>query len=211
MKNHAKLDISHDEVEEPPGLILSLQTAPLSSSPVTAFPSRLPHAESHRFYQHLCPPFPHEPTRDRFALIRTDAVGEGLISLVDIEPGEIVFTFAGTVLPTQTLFTLQKAPGVYVEDPLVMGKVLHSCDPNMICSMEHQTFWAIKPIRANDYLFMDYESTEDQLFREFQCCCGAPNCRGEIRGRALLDPQQRHHALTFADFSFAKDTDVPTT
>lgn len=145
-------------------------------------------SDSERFYSNVCPPFPHEPTRDRFRIIHNDVVGEGVIALVDFEPGDIVFTFAGPILDHQTLFTLQVEPGVYIEDPLVMGKVLHSCDPNMIADMSRRTFWACKPIRANDYLFMDYESTEDELFRGFSCACGAEHCRGSIRGRRFLDP-----------------------
>ncbi|GEM_PF-1231799 len=201
MKTMTKLDTYNNETEEPPGLLL-LEPAPYSPfAHHEHFSPRLSYAESLRFYQHLCPPFPHEPTRDNFAVVRTDAVGEGLIALVDFAPGDIVFTFAGTVLPHQTLFTLQIEPGKYLEDPLVMGKVLHSCDPNMVCNMDHLTFWAVKPIRANDYLFMDYETTEDKLFRHFECCCGAPDCRGQIRGRAFLSPQKRKLARTYLDYS----------
>ena len=144
-----------------------------------------------RFYEAVCPPFPHEPTRDRLAVMAGEDVGEGLMALTDFAPGEVVFTFAGSILPYQTLFTLQIAPGRYIEDPLVMGKVLHSCDPNVVCSMEQLTFWALEPIRAGEYLFMDYESTEDELYRHFDCCCGAADCRGRIRGRRYLTETER--------------------
>jgi uncharacterized protein len=159
--------------------------------------------QSLRFYENLCPPFAHEPTRDKFKIIHNDVVGDGVIALVDFNPGDIVFTFAGTILPYQTLFTLQIEPGQYIEDPLVMGKVLHSCDPNMICSMEHKTYWACKPIKANDYLFMDYESTEDQLFRHFSCCCGAVHCRGEIHGRQFLSKKDKKRIKTLKDLANA--------
>lgn len=42
--------------------------------------------------------------------------------------------------------------------------------------------WAIKDIAAADLLMMDYASTEDALMRQFECRCGAPNCRGWITG-----------------------------
>jgi uncharacterized protein len=159
--------------------------------------------QSQRFYENFCSPFAHEPTRDKFKIIHNDVVGDGVIALVDFNPGDIVFTFTGPILAHQTLFTLQIAPGQYIEDPLVMGKVLHSCDPNMICSMEHRTYWACKPIKANDYLFMDYESTEDQLFRHFHCCCGAVHCRGEIHGRQFLAEEQKKQIKTLKDLANA--------
>ena len=135
------------------------------------------------FYRKLCPPFPNEPTREKFAIRKTGEKGEGLVSLVDIPKGDIVFKFFGQTTKSQSLFTLQKSPDIYVEDPLVMGKVLHACDPNMACDMETLTFTAAQPIRAGDFLTMDYETTEDSLFRPFECGCGSEKCRGRIAGR----------------------------
>jgi hypothetical protein len=31
---------------------------------------------------------------------------------------------------------------------------------------------------------MDYETTEDELFRAFNCACGSVSCRGQIKGKA---------------------------
>jgi hypothetical protein len=41
-------------------------------------------------------------------------------------------------------------------------------------------FVALKPIRANDEIVWDYESTEYEF--GFECSCGAPNCRGDLKG-----------------------------
>lgn len=138
-----------------------------------------------RFYEGLCAPFAHEPAMDRIAVIESAEMGEGVIALSGFEAGKIVFKFHGPTLTEQTLFTLQQAPGVYVEDPIVMGKVLHSCDPNMECDVMSLTFTATRDIAAGEYLTMDYETTEDELFRSFHCQCGAKNCRGMIKGRAF--------------------------
>lgn len=151
--------------------------------------------DPNRFYDGLCPPFLHEPTKDRFALVHSDTMGIGLTSLNVIAKGEIVFRFYGPILQEQTLFTLQIAPGTYIEDPLVMGRVLHACDPNMICDMTTLTFIATKPIGAGEYLTMDYEMTEDELFRSFECCCGSPHCRGAIRGKAQMPERPAKKAL----------------
>jgi tyrocidine synthetase-3 len=138
-----------------------------------------------RYYEGLCEPFPYEPTEGVLKVITTEDKGQGVQSLCDFKVSEVVFKFWGRTLSEQTLFTLQKAPGVYIEDSIVMGKVLHSCDPNMACDMKTQTFTAIKPIKAGEYLTMDYETTEDELYRSFECGCGASACRGLIKGRAV--------------------------
>jgi tyrocidine synthetase-3 len=136
-----------------------------------------------RFYPDFYPRYSYEPTRDRFSIIPSGEKGEGMISLVDFEPGDIVFRFMGLLSEEITLFTLQMGPGAHIHDPFVMGKVLHCCDPNMVCDMDTRIFTAVKPIRSGDYLTMDYETTEDQLYRSFNCGCGAENCRGFIAGK----------------------------
>ena len=152
-----------------------------------------------RFYPDFYPRFTYEPTKERFRIIQTQDVGEGIISLASFQPGEIVFKFAGVLLSEVTLFTLQLKPGNHLHDPFFMGKVLHSCDPNMSCDMETQTFTAIKPIRKGDYLTMDYETTEDVLFRSFECQCGAPNCKKLIKGKLFrLQHIQEAHEIQYA-------------
>ncbi|NQD36976.1 SET domain-containing protein-lysine N-methyltransferase [Permianibacter sp. IMCC34836] len=143
-------------------------------------------ASGNRYYASISPPFAHEPTRDRVRVISTaDGKGEGLQAMVDFSAGEVVFTFTGSVVTEQTLYTLQIEPGKYLSDPIVMGKVLHACDPNMSCDMRTLTFTARRDIKAGDMLTMDYETTEDELFRSFYCGCGASSCRGWIRGRLV--------------------------
>ena len=137
-----------------------------------------------RYYN--CPAFAYEPTRDRVRVISThDGKGEGLQAVTGFHQGDIVFTFHGPVVNEQTLYTLQIEPGQYLSDPLVMGKVLHACDPNMSCDMRTLTFTARRNIAPGEMLTMDYESTEDELFRPFYCGCGAASCRGWIRGRKM--------------------------
>ena len=152
-----------------------------------------------RFYPEFYPRFSYEPTKEKFRIIKTDQVGEGIMSQVSFKPGDTVFRFAGVLLSEVTLFTLQLKPGNHLHDPFFMGKVLHSCDPNMSCDMESQTFTAIKAIRPGDFLTMDYESTEDVLFRSFECQCGAPNCKKLIKGKLFrLQHIQEAHEIQYA-------------
>lgn len=138
---------------------------------------------SPRLYPEYIPPFDNEPVSERVAIIQTEDCGEGVISLVEVAAGEIVFKFSGLLLHEQTLFTLQYRSGGYVHDPFVMGKVLHSCSPNMSCDMEERIFRATRIIRPGEFLTMDYETTEEELYQPFICNCGSADCRKVIRGR----------------------------
>ncbi|MCU0514488.1 MAG: SET domain-containing protein-lysine N-methyltransferase [Anaerolineae bacterium] len=136
-----------------------------------------------RFYPDFVPAFEHEPTKERFAIRHIgDGVGEGVVSLVDFEPGDLVFKFTGVFSSDITQFTLQVTEGLHLHDPFFMGKILHSCDANASVDMAARTFTAVKPIRAGEFVTMDYAQTEARLFKNFECCCGAANCRGFVTG-----------------------------
>lgn len=126
---------------------------------------------------------PEYPTTETVQVCGVDGKGEGVITLRDIPEGGIAFRFTGPVLPYQTLFTLQLTESLFVEDPFVMGKSLHSCEPNCKADMTTLTFIALRDIKAGELLTIDYEDTEDHLYRDFQCGCGAATCRGLISGR----------------------------
>jgi hypothetical protein len=137
-----------------------------------------------RFYPPEIPPFPNEPTRDRFAIApQSPSVGEGVVTLVPFAAGEEVFAFRGLVVAERTLYSLQLPDGRHLHDPWFMGKVLHHCDPNCTVDMHRLVFTARRDIAALERITMDYDETEDVLFRSFTCTCGAPTCRGRIAGR----------------------------
>ena len=139
---------------------------------------------SNRFYPDAMPSFPYEPTRDRFDIARVgDTIGEGVITYVSFQPGEIVFAFTGFLSSAITQFSLQLSEGLHVHDPYFAGKILHHCDPNTTVDMQRQLFIAKRPIQPYEYITMDYAETEDYLFKTFHCECNAPHCRGLIKGR----------------------------
>ncbi len=55
--------------------------------------------------------------------------------------------------------------------------------------MKKLTVTALQDIEAGSYIYMDYAETEDYLFKQFPCSCGAPNCRRWITGRLELPYQ----------------------
>ena len=135
-----------------------------------------------RFYPSTILPFKNEPTRKKFRIIMEGEKGEGVLTLIPFRKDRVIFSFRGEELPYQTLFTLQIERGRYLHDPFFMGKVLHSCEPNMRCDMRTFTFTALRDILPGEYLTMDYDTTEEELFRSFHCGCGSAACRGLIRG-----------------------------
>lgn len=145
--------------------------------------------QAQRFYPEQLPAFANEPTRDRFEIRQVGLMGEGVVSLVDFEPGEIVFTATGFFSPAVTLFSLQITPELHLHDPYFYGKLLHSCDPNTYVDVATRTFWSRKPIKAGDFVTLDYAMSEDYLFRTFPCHCGAENCRGVVAGAKQLAMQ----------------------
>jgi hypothetical protein len=137
-----------------------------------------------RFYPDTLPPFPNEPTTDRFRICRISAaVGEGVITLSRFKPGDTVFSFTGFLTTEITQYSLQIRRGMHLHDPFFMGKVLHSCDPNTSCNMRTRTFTALKPILPGDLITMDYAETEEVLYKPFPCSCGAADCRGFVTGK----------------------------
>jgi hypothetical protein len=137
-----------------------------------------------RFYPDFVQPFPMEPGRERFEITRVSpTVGKGVVALCNVGIGDVVFAFAGTEVSDATQFSLQDSEGNHIHDPYFMGLVLHACDPNCIVDMKRRVFIARRPIVPHDLVTMDYEQTEDRLFRAFDCHCNSESCRGRIAGR----------------------------
>ena len=138
---------------------------------------------SNRYYEGMFPPFNGEPLKTNIALVHLDTHGEGMAANRRFEPGELVFKFAGERVDIINLYTLEHPDGYHIYDPVVMGKILHSCEPNMVCDMRAQTFHATRAIEKDELLTMDYCTTETVLSRSFECQCGSLRCKGVIVGK----------------------------
>lgn len=136
-----------------------------------------------RFYPDAVPLFKYEPSCDDFEIRRiSDTIGQGVIALKPFRKGEIVAAFTGFLTDTITQFTLQLNRRSHIHDPYFMGKILHSCDPNMVCDIKKRIFIALKDITAGEPVTIDYAHTEVILFKPFHCSCGSANCRGYVTG-----------------------------
>jgi D-alanine-D-alanine ligase len=70
-------------------------------------------------------------------------------------------------------------------DPEEWAPQNHSCDPNT--AYRGLNLLAVREIRAGEELTLDYAACCDETMAAFQCACGAPNCRGAIRGGQRLE------------------------
>lgn len=124
------------------------------------------------------------PQKDDFSVVlKNSMVGYGVIAHKRIEEGELVAAICGDIVNEVTQHSLQIEPGVHFVDKYFSGYFLHSCDPNVSLDVENMMVHALKDIEPGEFLFMDYAQTEDYLFKQFRCHCGADTCRGWITGR----------------------------
>jgi len=114
--------------------------------------------------------------------------GKGVITYRAFKRGQVIAHMSGEIINEIRQHTLQVTPDRHLFDPYFSGYFLHSCAPNISLDMSNLTVTALRNIPANSYLYMDYAQTEDHLFKEFPCSCGASNCRGWISGKKDLLP-----------------------
>ena len=115
-------------------------------------------------------------------VVVSDSVGMGVISYRKFEKGELVAELAGDIIHDIRQHSLQIDSKSHLYDTYFSGFFMHSCSPNVFLDMKNLKVYAVKPIKSNDYLLMDYAQTEEYLFKQFPCGCGAHNCRGWITG-----------------------------
>lgn len=110
--------------------------------------------------------------------------GLGVRTLTPIHAGEVVHHFTGVVGPELKQHTLQVSEGQHISDTTIIGFLSHACDPDCRLDMAAFEVVALKDVAPGDLLTIDYAATEDVLYRQFACHCGAANCRRWITGRA---------------------------
>ncbi|RKZ37091.1 MAG: SET domain-containing protein-lysine N-methyltransferase [Gammaproteobacteria bacterium] len=124
------------------------------------------------------------PTHSEFVVKHgKENKGSGVFVKTAYRRGQLVARFTGHIVPHVIQHTLQITSTTHLHDIYFSGLLFHSCNPNIFVDMQKFEIWAIQDIRAGEALAMDYASTEDVLFKQFQCFCKSPNCRKWITGR----------------------------
>ena len=136
------------------------------------------------------------PQSSDFEVVQKDEnSGKGVICYRSFNKGDVIAHVTGEMISEIRQHTLQVSPELHMYDPHFTGYFLHSCDPNIFLDMENFKVTAIKDIPVNSYLYMDYSTTEDYLFKQFPCSCGAKNCRGWITGKKEKMPLASSSAM----------------
>jgi len=159
-----------------------------------------------KLYPESVPDYFMEPRHHEFEVRDVAGMGLGLFTKRSFRKGQQLFIFSGVLMSKVTQHSLQITTGLHLHDPYIMGYSLHSCDPNCTVDMRERTFTALRDIEAGEPVTMNYNQTEDVLYKSFWCHCGS--CDGiEIRGRrAGIETEQERitRLLTENDWHFAK-------
>ena len=123
--------------------------------------------------------------------------GLGVRTLIPRRAGEVVHRFTGVITPDLRLHSLQVSEHLHISETRFIGFLSHSCDPNCRLDMDRFEVEALKDVDADGLLTIDYAATEDVLYRQFACHCGAESCRHWITGRAeTINDEGRDYLAT---------------
>ena len=136
--------------------------------------------------------------------VRASAIhGRGLFARHAIARGEIVAVKGGHVLTRRQWKALEPSLGaaeIQLSDDLFMapvdqderhGSMLyinHSCDPS-VAIQGQIVLVAMRDIRPDEELTIDWATTDDLDDEAMQCRCGSPSCRGTITGKDWMKPE----------------------
>lgn len=133
------------------------------------------------------------------AQIRADLTGWGSFATETIAAGETVAAFGGNCVSGARLHQLQSdgsAHAVQIDDDLFLVSELttipgdtvgHSCHPN--CGIVGGLVVAMRDIEAGESLTYDHAMTTGCAVNDFECGCGAGNCRGTVTGNDWMLPE----------------------
>ncbi|GAB4546141.1 MAG: hypothetical protein Fur002_20970 [Anaerolineales bacterium] len=119
--------------------------------------------------------------------------GCGVFAREPLTKGELISLWGGRIVPKAELdpsmprFTqrvLQIDEGLYIltaEEKEPNDCFNHSCNPNLGFTGQIGLV-AMRDIQPGEELTFDYAMSDGEPYDEFDCYCGAPNCRKKITG-----------------------------
>ncbi|HZQ10041.1 MAG TPA: SET domain-containing protein-lysine N-methyltransferase [Anaerolineae bacterium] len=122
----------------------------------------------------------------------------GVYARERIQKDEMIAVWGGEVVTQEKFDTLPdrlRRLSIQVEENLFLvalnegpaDYVNHSCDPNAGLSGQI-VLVAMRDIAPGEEITFDYAMSDVTDYDEFQCDCGAPNCRGYFRGTDWRNP-----------------------
>ncbi|PIR40355.1 MAG: hypothetical protein COV33_00145 [Candidatus Zambryskibacteria bacterium CG10_big_fil_rev_8_21_14_0_10_34_34] len=129
--------------------------------------------------------------------------GKGIFTTRDIKKGEIVFIIKGNMVRWEIH---NEKESLYGPDWIGISKTRwidpngparflnHSCNPN--CGIKGKiTVRALRNIKMEEEIIIDYSTTEIDKFWHMKCNCGSKNCRKEIQSIQFL-PKKVYNKYT---------------
>ncbi|MEW6402925.1 MAG: SET domain-containing protein-lysine N-methyltransferase [Chloroflexota bacterium] len=119
--------------------------------------------------------------------------GCGVFAREPIQKDDIICVWGGRVvteaeldpnMPNFNQRILQIDEGLYLETPEALEPTdcfNHSCDPNAGFTGQVGLI-AMRAIEPGEEIHFDYAMCDGTPYDEFDCVCGAPNCRGKVSG-----------------------------
>jgi uncharacterized protein len=123
----------------------------------------------------------------------TEKGGYGVFAQAPLAAGEIAMVWGGRVVSLAELDSVpeeKRRQLVQIEEDLFSMSVgdaepsdyiNHSCNANVGVD-GNIALVAMRAIAAGEEVCFDYAMTDGSPYDEFECACGAPNCRGWITG-----------------------------
>ncbi len=134
------------------------------------------------------------------ARAKNSSDGYGLFASEPIQQGEVLTVWSGVIVNEGQLALLPEAyrrHSVQVEEELYQVSYCcdepadymnHSCDPNA-GPIGQVVLVAMRDIGPGEEVCFDYAMTDGSAYDEFECHCGAPNCRGRVTGDDWRRPE----------------------
>lgn len=117
---------------------------------------------------------------------------KGLFARRAFRKDEILVTLDGPVIDHSTRYSVQIDEARHVDGtPESNGYLNHSCRPNAYVDWNGVYLRALRDIVPGEEITNNYLTTDWELSAPFTCTCGAPECRGEIRGFRFLSPSEQ--------------------
>ena len=116
--------------------------------------------------------------------------GKFTVSKKAFAKNDLIFYLEGGVQDFPTQYTIQIGP-VWHLLPKVGMFLNHSCEPNGYIDVKNAAFRALRDINEGEELTFNYNTTEYDISKPFECWCGKENCYKEVKGFKYLTIEQK--------------------
>ncbi|MFN8486514.1 MAG: SET domain-containing protein-lysine N-methyltransferase [Caldilineaceae bacterium] len=144
--------------------------------------------------------------------VHSDKGGMGVFAREPILANEVLAVWSGriyTYAELRQLASIKQQHSLQVEEGLYLTTgaedepadyINHSCNPN--AGLDGQiVLRAMRTIEPDEEICYDYAMSDGSPYDEFECTCGAPNCRRYITGKDWQRPDlQKKYAGWFASY-----------